>query len=72
MPRPFGFTTPLTPAPVTLGVSTAGGQITINYASGTLLSATNVAGPWSPVSGANPPSYSAPMTGTQMYFRAQQ
>ena len=32
-------------------------QLIVNWSSGTLLQATNVTGPWSPVPNANPPSY---------------
>jgi O-glycosyl hydrolase len=40
----------------------------INF-TGELLSSTNVAGPYNPVSGASPPSYTIPLTNSQMFYR---
>jgi len=40
----------------------------INY-TGELLSSTNVAGPYTPVPGASPPSYLVPSTNSQMFYR---
>jgi hypothetical protein len=53
---------------VTLATPISGGTLTITWSSGTLLEATNVIGPWSPVGGAAPPSYSVPTSGAPMKF----
>jgi len=43
----------------------------INWTLGTLESATNVAGPYTPVPGASSPSYTMPLTGPTMFYRVQ-
>lgn len=59
--------------PVVLSLSGLGNQLQINWASGTLLSAPTVNGPWNPVPGAlAPASYALPFTNSSMFFRAQQ
>ena len=47
---------------VALSVSQSGGNFIINWSTGTLLNATNIMGPWTPVAGASPPSYSVPIS----------
>jgi hypothetical protein len=57
---------------VTLSAQISGGNLIVSWPSGTLLQATNVTGPWSPVAGAVPPSYSVPVSGAPMkFFRVQ-
>ena len=46
----------------------SGGNMMIHY-TGQLLSSTNVAGPYQPVSGASSPSYVVPLTNSQMFYR---
>ncbi len=48
----------------------AGANVVITY-TGTLLSSTNVSGPYSPITGASSP-YSTPTTNPQMFYRARQ
>ena len=72
VPLPFGPTTPLTSTPITLTANLVGNQIVVHYASGTLQSAASPAGPWTNVTGANPPAYTGPLTGTQLFFRCKQ
>lgn len=45
-------------------------QVIWNF-SGTLQSATNLAGPYNPVGGASSP-YTVPITNSQMFYRVQQ
>jgi hypothetical protein len=51
----------------TISISSSGGNIVITY-TGTLLSSTNVAGPYNTVSGATSP-YSVSPGGPQMFYR---
>lgn len=53
----------------TLGIQVKGGTATLTWPAGTLLSSTNVLGPWSPVTGASLPSYTAPANGPQKFYR---
>jgi hypothetical protein len=55
--------------PPTVSLMGTGNNLTINF-TGTLLSATNVAGPYLPVPGAASPTYAVPMTNSQMFYRA--
>lgn len=52
----------------TISLAPSGSQLVITY-TGTLLSSTNVAGPYGPVMGASPPSYTVPMTDAQRFYR---
>jgi hypothetical protein len=72
------FTNPLTAAQIqalysistvtpTISISRSSGNVVITY-TGTLLSSTNVAGPYNPVSGAASP-YSVSPGGAQMFYR---
>jgi hypothetical protein len=54
---------------IPLTSSLSGTTLTLNWAQGTLLSASSLAGPWTPVAGASPPSYEVTTSGSQMYFR---
>ncbi len=58
---------------VTLGASTSGGTLTLTWSTGTLLQSTNVTGPWTPVGGAAPPSYSVSTSGggPMKFYRVQ-
>jgi hypothetical protein len=49
----------------------AGGNVVLGYSQGTLLQSTNVApgAVWTPVPGANPPSYTVPATGNGKFYR---
>lgn len=51
----------------TINISQSGGTVMISY-TGTLLSSTNVLGPYSAVQGASSP-YTVPTTGAQMFYR---
>ncbi len=56
---------------VRLTVQRSGANLLLSWPQGTLLQATNVAGPYLPVSG-NPPSpYTAVPTGAQRFYRVQ-
>jgi hypothetical protein len=57
---------------VSLGFSISGGTLTLTWSSGTLLQSSNVLGPYVPVGGASPPSYSVPVSGApKMFYRVQ-
>lgn len=56
-------------APV-IGFVLADAALTLTY-SGTLLSSTNLAGPYLPVAGASPPLYAVPATSSQMFYRVR-
>jgi fibronectin type 3 domain-containing protein len=56
---------------VTLSFQLADGSITLSWPTGTLLSSTNVDGPWDVVVGAAPPSYTTTATGPQKFFRVK-
>jgi len=59
------------PVPVALiSLVSADSAPTITY-TGTLLSSTNLAGPYLPVSGASPPLYYVPIAGSQMFYRVR-
>ena len=53
---------------LTLSAQLSGGNLIVTWPSGTLLEAPSVTGPWTPVSGAAPPSYSVPISGSAMKF----
>jgi hypothetical protein len=53
---------------LTLSAQLSGGNLIVTWPSGTLLQAPSVTGPWTPVSGAAPPSYSVPVSGAPMKF----
>jgi O-glycosyl hydrolase len=65
------YSTALTGGPVALAVQRSGGGLLLSWLYGTLLAAPGVNGPWTPVSGAAPPSYSVTPTGTQMFYRVR-
>ena len=65
------YSTALTGGLVTLSVQRSGGSLLLSWLYGTLLAAPGVNGPWTPVSGAAPPSYSVTPTGTQMFYRVR-
>ena len=52
----------------TISIAPSGSQIIITY-SGTLLSATNVTGPYLPVAGAAPPSYTTTPSHARTFYR---
>jgi hypothetical protein len=57
---------------VSLTANLSGGNLIVNWSSGTLLEATNVTGPWTPTLGAAPPSYSVPISGApRKFYRVQ-
>jgi hypothetical protein len=56
---------------VTLSSHFANGSITLSWPTGTLVSSTNVDGPWDVVIGAAPPSYTPAITGPQQFFRVK-
>jgi hypothetical protein len=63
------------PQSVTLTITRgAGGNVVLNYSAGTLLQSTNVTLPmsqWTPVPGANPPSFSVAPSGAGNFYRVQ-
>jgi hypothetical protein len=48
---------------------TVSGQFQVSWSEGTLESAPALTGPWTPVVGATPPTYTVTPTGTQEYYR---
>jgi hypothetical protein len=56
-------------APPTVSLTVSGANLQVSWDSGTLLQATSVAGPWTPVTGATSP-YTVTASGPQMFFRA--
>ncbi|MFO1497023.1 MAG: hypothetical protein U1G07_01275 [Verrucomicrobiota bacterium] len=73
VPRPLGFTTPAGGGggEITLSIARAGNQIEIQWAGGTLESAADIAGAWSPVTGATTSPYRAAPDAVQRYFRVR-
>jgi len=59
--------TSLLPAP-NLGSSYSGGTLTLSWPRGTLVQATSVYGPWTPVAGATSPYQVTPAAGAHMVF----
>ena len=53
----------------TISIAWSGSQLVITY-SGTLFSSTNVSGPYLPVSGASPPSYTTLPSSVRTFYRA--
>lgn len=58
-------------APVTMSVQPSAGSLVISYASGTLESATTVAGPWTTVSGATAPTATLTPSAAQLFYRVK-
>jgi hypothetical protein len=56
--------------PVTIGIAQTGSSITLTWSSGTLLESTNVAGPYTAVSGATSP-YVAPISAGRAFYKVQ-
>jgi len=62
------------PQSATLTIIRSGGNMVLNYPSGTLLQSTNARLPrsqWTAVPGANPPSFSVAPSGTGNFYRVQ-
>src|SRR5262249_52692204 len=57
-------------SPVTLGYYISGTNLVLNWEHGTLLAAPELDGPWAPVLGASPPSFSVTPDG-QRFYRVQ-
>ncbi len=75
VPRAFGFTTPVGGGGTgeeKVGISRSANQVEITWTTGTLESATSVAGPWSAVAGAAAPSYRVTPEGSQRFYRVRQ
>jgi hypothetical protein len=68
VPRAFGAS--LGPLPP-LRISISGTQLQIQWTLGTLQQATSLAGPWSDVTGAAPPTYTFTPSARQLFFRAR-
>ena len=60
----------VSPVPPTISLKLSGANVAITY-TGTLVSSTNVAGPYGAVPGASSP-FSTPATNAQMFYRAHQ
>jgi len=58
--------------PVKVNASMVGSNFDVSWQAGTLLQATNVTGPYSPVAGAVAPFYRTTATGTARFFRVLQ
>jgi hypothetical protein len=57
---------------VSLNASVSNGTLTLTWTGGTLLQSSNVLGPFVPVTGAAPPSYSTPVSSApKMFYRVQ-
>ena len=54
---------------VSLSIQLSGTSFTLSWPNGTLQSATNLFGPWTNVSGAAPPTYTATPTGARQFYR---
>jgi hypothetical protein len=65
------YSTAFTGHPVTLSVQRSGGSLLLSWLYGTLLAAPSVHGPWTPVSGVAPPSYTVTPSAAQMFYRVQ-
>jgi concanavalin A-like lectin/glucanase superfamily protein len=59
-------------APVTVDINQVGNFIDLSWQAGTLLKATQVGGPYSPVAGATAPFYRTTASGSAVFFRVQQ
>jgi hypothetical protein len=57
--------------PVSLTLQQSGSSLNLTWQAGTLQSATNLSGPWTPVSGAAAPSYTLTPGAGQAFFRIQ-
>lgn len=69
VPRPYGYTIPVEPNdPPVLSISRDGGDLLIEWTSGSLESSASVTGPYSPVAGAVSP-YRVQPTDAGMFFR---
>ncbi len=56
---------------VTLSVQLSNGLVILGWPAGTLVSSTNLSGPWADVTNAVPPSYTTPPSEPQQYFRVR-
>jgi hypothetical protein len=65
------YSTALTGDPVTVRVERSGGGLVLSWVYGTLLAAPGLNGPWTPVSGAAPPSYTVTPSAAQMCYRVR-
>ncbi|MFN3408655.1 MAG: LamG-like jellyroll fold domain-containing protein [Limisphaerales bacterium] len=68
VPRPFGYAGPALPA---LTIQPSGSQLEVLWTEGVLQEATDLAGPWTDVTGATPPSYLFTPGAQQKFFRAR-
>ena len=64
------YNTALAGGPVTLGYRMSGTNLLLNWDHGALLSAPEANGPWTTVSGASPPAFTATPTG-RLFYRVQ-
>jgi hypothetical protein len=64
------YTTALAGALVTVNCQSAGTNLVLSWTHCTLVKATNLAGPWTPVTGAAPPSFNVTLAG-QMFYRVR-
>lgn len=64
------YSTALIGGPVTLNWRTSGTNLVLSWPHGTLLEAANLNGPWTPVGGAAPPSFTVLPAG-QMFYRVE-
>jgi hypothetical protein len=65
------YSTATAPPTVTLTLQWSGPNLILSWPQGTLLQAPTVNGPWTPVSGAAPPSYTVTPSGAGMFYRVQ-
>ena len=59
------------PLAVTLSVERVGTALQLNWSSGTLQSADDITGPWTPVTGASAPSFQVTPTAAKKFYRVQ-
>ncbi|MHC1762971.1 MAG: LamG-like jellyroll fold domain-containing protein [Verrucomicrobiia bacterium] len=59
------------PATVTLAWEASASGLVLTWSAGTLESADTLAGPWTAVTGASAPTYTAPLSGTGKFFRVR-
>jgi hypothetical protein len=65
------YSTALLGAPLTLNCQPSGAGVVLSWSHGTLVQATNLSGPWTPVTGAAPPSFAVKPPAGQTFFRVR-
>jgi hypothetical protein len=58
--------------PLNLHIALSGGDVVVTWTNGTLLSSGSLSGPWTPVGGASPPSYTVAPSSSPQFYRLMQ